>query len=268
MPPESITAIDPTQDTLKVCSTRELEKENDRRAALLFCYSACRLDGHCLGWMPKQAYDVRHDQGRILVLHNNDDLVGLCMWSTNLREMRCLQIWIRQDARMILHGKKLIHELEKLARQHGCCRLRLWCAIDLPANLFWHALGFRYHGWRWGRAKNSRRHALWIRRINPTAWELEPSPLQDALQSPPPLALPTRMAPHSHQATTTGTALRSPRATAKTSTAHRPTDRTPPPAPRTTELVHVVAMPQTPTIQKPTNSPSVTAAPTATTSQA
>jgi len=164
MPPESIRRKPSTPDTLRLALTNELFP-NAAQHVLTFCYSACRLDGHALGWLPIAAYNEAHAFGRILALWNNDDLVGFCLFSTHQLELRCLQIWIRRDARLMVHGRALIDDLERRAQRAGCFRIRLWCAIDLEANLFWRALHFRPITWRWGRARHGRRHVLWVRPI-------------------------------------------------------------------------------------------------------
>lgn len=179
----------PTADT----SILELRRTNDLtgdrlRQTMSFIYAASRLDGNMIGWMPFAAYDTRHQQGRLLALWNNADLVGFLMWSPNaLGEFRILQIWVRTDARLILHGRALVNWLEAEAARNGGQVLRLWCAVDLAANLFWPAVGFHYRTWRWGPGKKSRRHALWWRRIT------RPSPLpsRDAPLPPAGLASPT-----------------------------------------------------------------------------
>lgn len=172
MHPDERRQLNSTTDTLKLAITRELH-ENSARSTLSFCYSACRIDGHCIGWLPKAAYDEAHLQGRIVALWNNDDLVAFCLHSITNAELRCLQIWVRRDARLILHGRALVSWLDWRARRAGAYRLRLWCAIDLPANLFWRALHFHPQCWRWGPAKRSRRHILWTRRVIPHALSLD-----------------------------------------------------------------------------------------------
>jgi len=185
----------PTPETVKVERSIDITSSNLRRQILNFCYSACRIDGECLGWLPKPAYDQAHIQGRIVVCFNNDDLVGFVLWSCNTAELRCLQVWVRRDARLLLHGRALITWLDAEGRSRTAYRLRLWCAIDLAANHFWKALGFRYLGWRWGRAKNSRRHALWVRPINETPFPTRTPPID-----PPPIALAPPTLPTTHQA--------------------------------------------------------------------
>jgi len=161
--------MEPTSDTLVCTLTRDLDRRQQREA-LLFCYSGSKLDANSIGWLPHAAYDNRHDRGEILTLHRNDDLVGFVLMSrpSPYGELRCLQIWVRRDARMILHGRTLINKLEEIGRLRHCSCLRLWCAQDLAANLFWELLGFKKRGWRWGPAKVPRRHNLWWRVISPS----------------------------------------------------------------------------------------------------
>jgi len=189
--------MDTTQETLKLATSIEVTDSKTRRELLQFCYSACRIDGECLGWLPKAAYDQAHQQGRIIALWNNDDLVGFALWSCDCGQLRCLQVWVRRDARLMLHGKAIVSRLDAIARARNCYRLRLWCAIDLAANHFWNALGFRYGGWRWGRAKNSRKHALWLRPIHD--WPLPPPPQSNEPRRPE-LSFPTSPTCHQGQA--------------------------------------------------------------------
>lgn len=182
-----------TSDTSVLEIKRTLELTGERlRQTMSFIYSASRLDGNMIGWMPYQAYDTRHAQGRLIALWNNNDLVGFLMWSPNqLGEIRILQIWVRADARMILHGRALVNWLDHEAQKTGHQVIRLWCAVDLAANLFWPAVGFRYRCWRWGTGKKSRRHALWWRTITPRAVWLPQS------EQPPTSAHASPTAPHS-----------------------------------------------------------------------
>lgn len=177
-----------TLPPLRLALTRDLPP-NEHRSTLQFCYGASRLDGNMIGWLPFAAYDKSDEQGRLLVLFNNDDLVGFVLFSPNLLgELRILQIWVRADARMILHGKALVQWLEDYAQQKGLHVVRLWCAIDLEANTFWRALHFRYVTWRWGRGPRDRRHALWVRHTRAATWS---SPLPTNATQPAALVLPT-----------------------------------------------------------------------------
>lgn len=128
-----------------------------------------------VGWIPLAAYAGAHAQGRILVCYNNDDLVGFCMWAQKFDEVKIYQIWVREDARMILHGKALIGDLARRRINHRARLVRLWCAQDLSANLFWRALGFTFRGWRHGPKRTSkRRHYLWVIDAQSAIWQSQP----------------------------------------------------------------------------------------------
>lgn len=146
--------------TLRLSANRQAE-------FFTFAFSACRLDANSLGWLPKQAYLERHEQGRIHVCYNNEDLVGYCLWFDDGRELRIYSTWVRPDAREILHGKALVDAVEQEGSRRGATRITLWCATDLAANEFWKALQFRRGMWRWGRGRNPRRHRFWSRWIKP-----------------------------------------------------------------------------------------------------
>lgn len=126
---------------------------------------SCVLDGHCLGWVPRAIIRGKHDQGRILGIWNNGDCVGWLGWAVSQGLMRIHYTWIRNDARLILHGRALVDAVNDLAHDRQLPRIELWCATDLAANVFWRALGFECICWRWGRAKKSRRHYLWRRPV-------------------------------------------------------------------------------------------------------
>lgn len=136
------------------------------REALTACYDSHLLDGHCLGWLPRKVYDIRHEEGQIYVVHNNDDHVGHAMWVVTEDIAKIYMTWVRPDARLIMHGKALIDQIEKTAAKRRCRLISLWCAEDLAANYFWRQLSFHYINWRWGRGENPRKHFLWRRKIN------------------------------------------------------------------------------------------------------
>lgn len=166
MPPESSAPGHPTLDRLVCELTRDLPSSRSSEA-LRFCYSASKIDADSIGWLPRQAYDTRHTAGELLVLFNNEDLVAFILMSkpSPYQEMRCLQIWVRPDARVILHGRTILQKLEQLAVSRGCICCRCWCAQDLPSNLFWAAMGWQKKTWRLGPARNARRHNLWLKDI-------------------------------------------------------------------------------------------------------
>lgn len=133
---------------------------------LAFAIGSTRLDGQCIGWLPTAAYVGAHEQGRCIACYNNADLVGYILWGANNGIIRCFVVWVRRDARLVIHGKALVTAIGNEGLRRGCTRIELWCAVDLAANLFWQALGFENVCWRWGKAKKARRHYLWRHRIS------------------------------------------------------------------------------------------------------
>lgn len=183
-------------DTVLVCDAHNLSG-SFARDAMLQCYDACRIDGHCLGWLPKLAYDQARDRGRIATCWRNADLVGFLMWGATLRTLKIYQTWVRKDARMIEHGRALVTHLTTKAPQTAAVEIRLWCAEDLPANRFWQALHFERRTWRWSPHQVRRRHILWTRAITPSC---VPAPLHVPAnrQQPAQLSLTTPTATPTH----------------------------------------------------------------------
>lgn len=173
-------------DTLKITRPQpDLGWSGYSTARTLWAHAVAR-DTHMIGWLPYQAFEDAASRGHVINLYRNDDLVGFALWSTNLHnEIRCIQIWVRPDARMIEHGRAIVRWLERTGASNNCWRLRLWCGEDLAANIFWRALDFENIAWRHGRTDGGRRHLLWVRRISQSADH--PSPSEPELRSHPEL---------------------------------------------------------------------------------
>lgn len=159
--PES--TIDPSDLTVRLT----LDLPPDRQTeALLICGHAVRADGDSIGWLPWQAYTMRHERRELIVAHRNGDLVGFVLMSTVIQgELRCLQVWVRRDARLLIHGRALVTRLEQLGIERGAHVLRCWVAEDLAANFFWTAIGFKKKCWRWGSGRSQRKQFLYTRPI-------------------------------------------------------------------------------------------------------
>lgn len=146
---------------------------NELDDALKFCGSASKLDAHKVGWIPLAAYTGATKQRRVLICYNNGDKVGFCLWRHSFGDLAIYQIWVRPDARLILHGRAIVHELNTIGLERRARLIRLWCAEDLTANLFWRQIGFEEIGWRHGPKRTStRRHLLWTQKIRPSLLEL------------------------------------------------------------------------------------------------
>ena len=153
-----------TSDTLTIVEARA---DANLTELMQLADHAIIHDGNAIGFLPWGAYEDASRNNRLYSLFRNGDRVGFVLWSANQqREIRILQIWVRKDARLIEHGRALVEHLHNThARRLHAWQLRAWVAEDLAANLFWPQIGFSRVGWRWGPARRSRRHNLWLRPI-------------------------------------------------------------------------------------------------------
>lgn len=183
--------VGPTQDAIEITTSLTAKFHVNLSELISFVGSAAKIDAHAIGFITFAAYEEAHARNRIIILRRNNDLCGFILYSLNRqRECRILQIWVRADARIIEHGRALIDWLEKeIADTHNCWCLRCWVAQDLESNLFWQAMHFEYLGWRWGPAKNPRKHNLYRRLTSRALATLHasPSPTQQATH---PLPIP------------------------------------------------------------------------------
>ena len=179
---------------VQVCKSLDLPPRLQTEL-LTFAISSTRVDAQCIGWLPAAAYVGAHEQGRIVACYNNSDLVGYILWGANNGIIRCFVVWVRRDARLLIHGKALVAAIGNEGLRRMCTRIELWCAVVLAANLFWRAIGFERVCWRWGPAKKSRRHWLWRRRITDAQ---PPQPHSDPQLSVAPVPpIPRLLLPHS-----------------------------------------------------------------------
>ncbi len=127
-------------------------------------HHATATDSHAIGWLPTKAFDIRAENGDLSAVYRNDDLVGWAMHSPSRSRgvMKLYQIWVRPDARILEHGRALVAEIQAIARSLRCYMIEAWVAEDLPANVFWRAIGFSRKTWRWGKGEKKRKHWLWV----------------------------------------------------------------------------------------------------------
>lgn len=114
-----------------------------------------------LGFIPWSGIERAHHLGRLGVLYNNDDLVGFCLFGPKRQSCKIFQIWIREDARFLVHGRALLSSVAWVALGRGLQRMSLWCADDLPAQLFWEAMGLERGQKRKGGRSTGRTHTRW-----------------------------------------------------------------------------------------------------------
>jgi len=99
-----------------------------------------RANRESVGGLPQPALMERIERGTMLLASVNDDPVGYVMWDTRGRITRVPQACIQYDARRRHYGEVLVFEMMRATSESDEVRVR--CAADLEANLFWRDMGF------------------------------------------------------------------------------------------------------------------------------
>lgn len=147
-----------------VASTNQLSSTKCSELRKLWVHGV-QNDSHAVGWLPTGVFDARAKSNEVTAVYRENELVGWCLRgrSSARRVLKIYQIWVRPDARIIEHGRALITDLVTIAQRHKDTYLEAWVAEDLPANLFWHAIGFTRTVWRWGRGERLRKIWRWFK---------------------------------------------------------------------------------------------------------
>lgn len=133
--------------------------EKETKQHLLFIESEARNGTKSIGFVPRAGLHDAARRGRVCVVTNNDDRVGFCVYGGSNGVCRVFQMWIRIDARLLTHGRALVNYLTTWSAKRNMHTISLWCLADLPATLFWRALGFKRAG---ERCRSSDRRRLQI----------------------------------------------------------------------------------------------------------
>ncbi|MGH8743485.1 MAG: hypothetical protein ACREUY_04325, partial [Burkholderiales bacterium] len=109
-------------DTTSINFTKHTTTPEKLREIISFVGAAAKLDAHAIGFLTLAAYEEAHARKKLITLRRNNDLVGFLLFSLNqTRECRILQIWVRNDARLLIHGRMLIDFVdEKVAVPNDC----------------------------------------------------------------------------------------------------------------------------------------------------
>jgi len=118
-----------------------------------------RANQEVVGFVPmsKWEWHIGNRPRTLLIMRENDDMVGYLYWTAGLPVAAIQQLVVREDARRFERGTALVGSavmaMEHPNRYGVTCR----CRCDLEAVLFWEALG-----WEKIRLEESgRRGSLW-----------------------------------------------------------------------------------------------------------
>lgn len=128
-----------------------------------------------LGFLPRAAFLEYLERGCIWIALQNREPAGYILWrppallqpSTPDVILRVIHACIQFDARRIFHATRLVRQLEAQLTQADPTYIACWCADDLEANRFWHAIGFEHYATRTLRTHTriTRVHRAWIRKV-------------------------------------------------------------------------------------------------------
>jgi len=141
---------------------------DEARLSGLIDFSVDRSRGQrkILGFLPRGAFEDASRRNRMSWLVSNDQLAAYAVFGPSGASGRIYQIWVEPGVREIEYGRKLVDHIETRVAGWSKIALALWCATDLPANLFWRALGFIPTAQREGGNRGRRLHLEWTRPIN------------------------------------------------------------------------------------------------------
>lgn len=151
--------------------TRDLDARRARECVRMAAH-AVREDAEMIGWLPFPFYETLHQEGRLVTVTSNGELVGFLAWRRACAwgVAKIIQTWVRRDARMIEHGRALVSRVSACALAEGAAWLSCWVAEDLEAMRFWPAVGFTSIERRVGRGAlvdltGRRMLTRWVRRL-------------------------------------------------------------------------------------------------------
>jgi hypothetical protein len=130
-----------------------------------YVMSLQRANRESVGGLPQPALLERIARGTMLVALVNDDPIGYLMWDTRGGVTRVPQACIQYDARRRRYGEVLVFEMVRANADSDEIRVR--CAADLEANLFWRDMGFTCTNVVIGGARRGRKLNIWSLWLTP-----------------------------------------------------------------------------------------------------
>lgn len=149
-----------TRSLSESCDQRNPQRER-QIDPLPYIVALARRHYEEIGFLPEPRLRQYLTAGQVWTTTENAEPCGFLVWGNGWPVLRVYQVCIQYDAQRRLHGAQLIGRLINKAEAEGYERISCWVADDIPANEFWHAMGFRMMGQRRGGAKRGRVHNAW-----------------------------------------------------------------------------------------------------------
>lgn len=117
----------------------------DKKSDIEFVRCLMKTNCESLGFIPLKAIKKAYDEKRLLLYYKNSEKIGYLLFGP-LKKGKDLTIWqmcIDERKRKKGCAKKLFNRLHAYALKNEVRGIRLRCAVNLTANLFWKSLGFK-----------------------------------------------------------------------------------------------------------------------------
>lgn len=99
-----------------------------------------------IGFLPNTVYAPAYRDGRLLTIVDQGEPLAMLLTSKPGPRFRIFQTLTAVDARLCDLARRNVLEAIAAAASNHCERVTLRCAIDLPSNNFWAAMGFTLLG--------------------------------------------------------------------------------------------------------------------------
>lgn len=132
---------------------------------LLYVMSLMRANRESVGGLPAPAVSERIQRGTLKLGEINGEPAGYLLYDYRDGVLRIPQACIQYDARRRKYGEALVADL--LRSYPEAEEIRLRCAADLEANLFWRDMGFTCVGTANGGRRRGRRINSWAMWLKP-----------------------------------------------------------------------------------------------------
>lgn len=126
-----------------------------------FVMALQRANRESVGGLPRPAIEARLGRGTLLLGLLNEDPAGYLMYDVSDGLLRIPQACIQYDARRRRYGEALVARM--LGDNPDVTEIRLRCAADVDANLFWRDMGFTCVGTVQGGKRRGRLLNCWQR---------------------------------------------------------------------------------------------------------
>jgi hypothetical protein len=130
-----------------------------------------RANRESVGGLPAPALQDRIDRGAAFLGLINGDPVSYLLCDLRSGVLRIPQACVQYDARRREYGKQLVSAA--FAYYSPFDEVRLRCAADLEANLFWRSMGFKCVGIMRGGARRGRLINCWQMWLGPSLLDID-----------------------------------------------------------------------------------------------